>query len=92
MDKKGGSPVIICDECWDRIDSAGVEHGCRLCGADTSDTRYHAGIGKDCGLPDHAVCDGCRSRLLFRYQFETMKFYDDHSPINFRHWEGGGDE
>ena len=89
MDKKGGSPVIICDECWSRIANDGVDDGCRLCVADTDDTRYEAGIGPGLALPEYDVCDDCRSRLLFRHQYATMQYYDEASPIDFRHWEGG---
>ena len=92
MDKKGGSPVIICDECWRRISSQGAEDGCRLCDASYNDTRYSAGIGSGCALPEYDVCDDCRKRLLsFSGHYATMKFYDEHSPINFRHWEAGDD-
>lgn len=87
MDKKGGSPVIICDECWSRIAKDGLEDGCRLCESDVEDTRYKAGIGGDCGLPEFGLCDDCRGRLLFRHQYATMEYYDVASPINFRHWE-----
>jgi len=91
MDKKGGSPVLICEDCWGQIVEQGCETGCRLCPEDTDDTRYSAGIGADCGPVDYSLCDGCRKRLLFNYQYSTMKFYDEESPVDFRHWEGGDD-
>lgn len=93
-DKSGATMVDICDGCFEQIRESATGGSCTLCESrDATETKHNAAVAAFDG-PDgmYSICDRCREVLVFDPHSETLQYFSETSPVDFRHWEDDTDE
>ena len=85
FDEDGAVLVTLCDDCWGIIQEQSLEDGCSLCGSGINGRAKYAVADFD--GTQHPLCKKCRKNMVFSKQWQGREYFDEHSLVDFQHWE-----